>query len=101
LVKNGKIITGPTSLPKTWKNMQGFDLDPKNAKKYGWIPAIVDNPVIPNGYRKGGRKFYMADEVIHIIYDMIKLVTPKTKTTPKHKIKNDSIIPDYPFTRSF
>lgn len=41
-VKNGVILKGPTSLPKAWDNISGFDkLSSEILAQYGWLEWIL------------------------------------------------------------
>jgi hypothetical protein len=42
LIKNNQIVTGPESLPETWRNISNFyALDNITLKRYGWLPYEV------------------------------------------------------------
>lgn len=45
-VKDGNIVEGPRSLPKTWGNSSGFDLMPEaELRQLGWLPwRFVETP---------------------------------------------------------
>ena len=48
-VKNGNVIEGPRSLPKSWKNISGFNLQTnEQLRSLGWLPWIFVEVPCPN-----------------------------------------------------
>jgi hypothetical protein len=48
-IENGEIVWGPAFIPKTWKNISGFNnLSPESLKELGWLPFIDAEPPYPN-----------------------------------------------------
>lgn len=77
-VSNDGICTDPGPLPRTYKNISGFDLDPENAKIFGWWPAVVREPSIPPDYRRGNRVVDIDHEnkTVNITWNVVAL-TPE------------------------
>ncbi len=48
-VKNGNIVEGPRSLPKSWKNISGFNLQTnEQLRSLGWLPWTFIEVPCPN-----------------------------------------------------
>lgn len=71
-VNNGNIVSGPMPLPKTFKNMSGFDKDPENAESYGFLPALVTKPAIPTGHKRGNRIVEIGD-IVTITWEVVPM----------------------------
>ncbi|MBF0195506.1 MAG: hypothetical protein HQL71_13170 [Magnetococcales bacterium] len=93
LVENGKIKQGPCALPKNFKSVSGFNLDPGNAKQYGWLPAVVTKEEFNQETHKQGKTIRKIEaDLIKIIYPVEALTTSeqqqRVNTAAKQEIEN-------------
>jgi hypothetical protein len=65
-VEEGQIVTGPGSLPYSWKNVTGLDkASPAELQALGWLPwELVEVPVGENQTLDGSTIEILADRIV-------------------------------------
>jgi len=73
LVENKKIIDGPRSLPKNWRNITRLDLaDADFLKEKGWLPVNIKEPIYDKSFQHLSAPIFIIEEnIIQQLYNVI------------------------------